>query len=54
MRGNKATAASLDRALTIVRSYRHVIARSAAPAKWRGMRAGWIKMMDQTERGLIA
>ena len=42
--------ASLDRALAIVGSYRHVIARTAAPAKWRGMRAGWIKMMDQTER----
>ncbi len=54
MGGSKATAASLDRALKIVRSYRHVIARTAAPTKWRAMRAGWIKMMDQTERGLLA
>jgi hypothetical protein len=54
MGGKKATAASLDRALRIVRSYRHVIARSAAPAKWRSIRAGWIKAMDDTERVLLA
>ena len=52
--GKKATAASLDRALGIVRSYRHVIARTAAPAKWRAMRAGWIKVMDDTEGVLLA
>jgi len=52
--GNKATAASLDRALAIVRSYRHVIARTATPAKWRGMRAGWIKVMNETEGVLLA
>jgi hypothetical protein len=54
MGGKKATAASLDRALRIVRSYRHTIARTAAPAKWRAMRAGWIKAMNSTETVLLA
>ena len=54
MGGKKATVASLDRMLSIIRSYRHVIARTAAPAKWRGMRAGWIKAMDETEAVVVA
>jgi hypothetical protein len=52
--GKKARVASLDRALRIVRSYRHVIARTAAPAKWRAMRTGWIKATTETERFLLA
>ena len=52
--GKKATAASIDRLLAIVRNYRHTIARKAAPAKWRAMRTGWIKAMDETESVLLA
>ena len=52
--GKKATAASIDRMLRIVRSYRHVIARKAAPAKWRAMRTGWIKATNETESVLLA
>lgn len=44
--GQKALTASYRRALALTRQYRREIARTPAPAKWKGLKKQWLKLMD--------
>ena len=53
--GKKAEVASMKRAVKIVRDYRRGLARKPVPAKWRGLKAHWLRVLDMREdtlRGL--
>jgi hypothetical protein len=54
IRGRKAELAAQKRQIAIVRKYRGQIARLAAPAKWRGLKAAWLKGMKRDEAVLNA
>ena len=46
VRGQKPLTAAYERAQTLTRSYRRQIARTPAPAKYRSLKAQWLKAMD--------
>jgi hypothetical protein len=49
IRGKKAAFASLDRAVAIFDRYHSAVARIPAPAKWRGLKAQFVKVMASRE-----
>jgi hypothetical protein len=53
-RGKQAETAALARGLALVKTYRHAIVRTAAPAKWRGLKAQWVRVMTVRENAMGA
>jgi hypothetical protein len=52
--GRKARVSANKRRLAINRIYSRQIARTAAPAKWRGLKAAWLKGMKAEEKVIAA
>jgi hypothetical protein len=50
VRGKQPLKASNARRLSIIRQYRRLIARTAAPAKYAGLKKQWLKVMTANER----
>jgi hypothetical protein len=52
IRGKKALKASYGRALALTTQYRNEIARTPAPAKWKGLKQLWLKAMNNDVKRL--
>jgi hypothetical protein len=52
--GNKPLAAAYERGVVLIRKYRRQIARLHTPAKYRGLKKQWLKVMANQERRAAA
>jgi hypothetical protein len=50
IRGKKAENASIKRLVAVISTYKREIARTPAPAKWRGLKTQWVRVMTMRER----